>query len=193
MSTQSSPVMGPSMSPDEERKMLVLELGKLKAENAVLERRDSDTVMALDLDAIIESPRNGEPTEIRELSGLRLPSSPAPPDSAPPPPPPPIEDLPRLPRGWREAQSSEGYIYYWHVRTRETTFERPQCSTRESRGLSILSRSSSISCRSNSVVSQPESRGRDSSCEEHAPLNLMSHQRRISSAESTGRRVSADI
>tara|TARA_B110001452_G_scaffold233049_1_gene210662 strand:- start:877 stop:1284 length:408 start_codon:yes stop_codon:yes gene_type:complete len=118
----------------------------------------------------------------------------APPSSTPPPPPPPIEDLPPLPSGWREAQSSEGYIYYWHVRTRETTFERPQRSTRESRGLSILSRSSSIRSRTNSMVSQTESRAsRTSACEEHAPLSLMSHHTRVSRAESTGRRYSADI
>ena len=110
---RSSPDEAPAVKPGESR-----------------QRRDSDTVIAVDIDleVIIESPRqpsSGGPP-------LQAPAPPPPSDrttsSDPPPPPPPLPGPPPLtplPSGWKEAKDPAGVVYYWNWWTRETTYTRP--------------------------------------------------------------------
>ena len=73
-------------------------------------RRDSDTVISLSLECIEESPR---PSKLKTLPG------------PPPGPPPPAAALPPLPKGWKQAVTKQGEIYYWNWWSRETTYIRP--------------------------------------------------------------------
>ena len=110
---RSPPDEAPAVKPDESR-----------------QRRDSDTVIAVDLEVIIESPRqpsSGGPP-------LQAPVPPPPSDRTtssdlpPPPPPPPLAPPPPLtplPSGWKEAKDPKGIVYYWNWWTRETTYTRP--------------------------------------------------------------------
>jgi len=114
---RSSPDEAPAVKPGESR-----------------QRRDSDTVIAVDIDleVIIESPRqpsSGGPP-------LQAPAPPPPsdrttssdPEVAPPPPPPPLPGPPPLtplPSSWKEAKDPAGVVYYWNWWTRETTYTRP--------------------------------------------------------------------
>ena len=114
---RSSPDEAPAVKPDESR-----------------QRRDSDTVIAVDIDleAIIESPRQ--------------PSSGGPPLQAPAPPPPSDRTTSRddvvrsaptaatsarsasahaAAEAWKEAKDPAGVVYYWNWWTRETTYTRP--------------------------------------------------------------------
>ena len=84
-------------------------------------RRDSDTVVSLSLERIEESPRSSKALKKLDATGKSHATAamPSPLSRGPPPLPPP------LPKGWRQAVSKQGEVYFWNFWTREATYERP--------------------------------------------------------------------
>ena len=87
-----------------------------------IEKRDSDTVITLDLEAVdvnleavVESPRQR----------ARQPSTGGPPLQPPSPPLMHTPPLTSLPSGWKETKDAAGRVYYWNFWSRQVTCTRP--------------------------------------------------------------------